>query len=100
MGATVIVGIVLAVLSLTRVSERWRREQTAEAIAAAFKPFVDAQIDLGVLEGLTAIFYGGPTSADNGWLTLSGYYPTAEEGSRSPRASCPRGSSGSPGLCR
>lgn len=61
------------------VSERWRREQTTEAIEAAFKPFLDADIDLSVLSSLTPIFSSEPTIADNGWLTVSGYYPTAQE---------------------
>jgi hypothetical protein len=61
------------------ISERWRRKHSVEELEAAFKPFLDAAIDLSVVETMTPIFDGEPTVDENGFLIVGGHYPTTPD---------------------
>lgn len=61
------------------ISERWRRKHSVEDLEAAFKPFLDAAIDLSVVETMTPIFDGEPSVDENGLLIVSGHYPTTPD---------------------
>lgn len=61
------------------ISERWRRDQTVEQLEAAFKPFLDAELDLTPVEALTPVFDNEPAIGTNGWLIVTGYYDVGAE---------------------
>lgn len=56
------------------ISERWRREQSVEALETAFKPFLDAELDLSPVEAMTPVFDTEPAIDARGWLVVTGHY--------------------------
>lgn len=58
------------------ISELWRRQTTAEELAAAFSQFVERDIDFAAIGDLPPVFEPAPAIDGDGVLRLSGHYPT------------------------
>jgi len=58
------------------ISTLWRDQVTPEELAAAFKPFIEQEIDLSVLTKMSPVFDQQPKIDENGILHVSGHYPT------------------------
>ena len=59
-----------------RISEMWRKQITPAELAEAFKPFIDAEIDLSAIKDKQPVFPTAPAINDQGVLVLNGHYPT------------------------
>lgn len=59
------------------VSKLWQAQTSVEELAAAFRVFVDNEIDLSGVADLEPVFEPRPEIDSEGALRLSGYFPTA-----------------------
>ena len=58
------------------VSVAWQQQLTPKRLQTAFQPFIDSQVNLGSLRGLTPVFDTPPQVNSDGLLILEGHYPT------------------------
>ncbi|MCC2113253.1 MAG: hypothetical protein KDJ16_14555 [Hyphomicrobiales bacterium] len=58
------------------VSDTWQRQTTVEELNSAFKPFIDAELNLSGLSGISPVFDKEPTIGENGVLVIEGHYPS------------------------
>lgn len=56
------------------ISELWKNQATPEKFKEIFKGFIEAQVDLTILEGINPVFSDKPILGESGELLLSGYY--------------------------
>jgi hypothetical protein len=59
-----------------KIAVLWQRQITPEQLRQTFQVFIDKQIDLSSIEPLTAVLDEPPRINEQGWLVVSGYYPT------------------------
>jgi hypothetical protein len=57
------------------ISHMWQQQTTPQNLATAFKPFLDREVDLAQLDGVSPTFDGAPTVDEDGLLLLKGHYP-------------------------
>lgn len=60
----------------TSVSLLWQKQITVKEMNQIFKPFIEADIDLLFLDNYMPIFDEAPSMAQEGVLSIKGYYPT------------------------
>ncbi len=58
------------------ISETWKRQTTVEDLNAAFKVFIDAELDLAGIAGMSPVFDMEPAIGENGVLVIEGHYPS------------------------
>lgn len=58
------------------LSELWKNQITPEKLLEVFRTFVDQKIDLTVLSQYQPVFSEPPAMNEEGFLELTGYYPT------------------------
>jgi hypothetical protein len=56
------------------ISHMWQQQTTPQNLAAAFKPFLEREVDLAQLDGVSPTFDGAPTVDEDGLLLLKGHY--------------------------
>jgi hypothetical protein len=59
-----------------QIARVWQQQITIDKLNDVFKPFMDAKMDLTVVDHMTPNFDGPPVTADNGVVSVSGSYPT------------------------
>ena len=58
------------------ISDTWRRQTNVEELDAAFRVFIDADLDLTGIRGLNPVFDKEPSVDGNGILVVEGHYPS------------------------
>jgi hypothetical protein len=58
------------------ISQVWQQQISVDALNKIFKPFIDAELDLSGLKGISPVFDTQPALDDNGVLIVKGYYPS------------------------
>jgi hypothetical protein len=58
------------------ISELWKNQITVEQLAGVFQPFVENEIDISPIKDMSPEFNQPPAMNEDGFLVVSGYYPT------------------------
>jgi len=61
------------------ISHLWRKQTTVEELDQVFQAFIDAKLELMVLDNLSPVFDGQPTFDENNLLVVTGHYNTSPD---------------------
>lgn len=61
------------------ISHLWQKQTTVEELDGVFQAFLDAQVDLMVLDNLPPLFDGQPAFDENNLLVVTGRYSTSPD---------------------
>jgi hypothetical protein len=61
------------------ISHLWQKQTSVEELDGVFKAFLDAELDLMVLDDMPPLFDGEPTLDENNLLVIKGHYNTSPD---------------------